>query len=110
MVDYLAAWWVHDLTVRRFTGYDAYGKRQYATAQTIKGFVNDTRRMVRNADGVEVVSETTVYLPAGTATIPVDSEVTLPATFGGRVTTVLAVSVHDGGGQPTPDHVELALV
>jgi hypothetical protein len=44
------------------------------------------------------------------AYVPVQSRVTLPARFGGRVTEVVAAAVGDGGGQPTPDHQQIAVL
>lgn len=108
--DPLADWWRHQITIERLTGTGAFGDEYDEPEDPIPlGFIDDRRRMVRDADGNEVVSETTVMLPIGTAEVPLGSRVTLPAAFGARESTVLAVSRHDGGGQPTPDHLELAL-
>lgn len=107
-MDALSAWWVHTVTIQRKTGEGAFGDH-YDEPATLRGFVDDRRRLVRDGDGNETVSESTVLLPIDTAHVPLGSQVTLPATFGSRTSTVLAISRHDGGGQPTPDHLELAL-
>lgn len=107
-MDPLAAWWRHPVQVERLSGSGAYGNR-YGAATTELAAIDDRRRMVRDAGGTEVVSESTVLLPIATADIPLGSRVTLPAAFGARRATVLAVSRHDSGGQPTPNHLELAL-
>lgn len=106
--DLLAAWWRHPVTIARLTGSGPYGET-WAEPTAHRAWVDDTRRMVRDATGTEVVSETTVLLPAFTALVPVGSLLTLPAAFGAREARVLAVTRHDGAGLPTPDHLELAL-
>lgn len=108
MTDALADWWVHDVTVERLTGEGAYGPT-YASAQTVTGFVDDERKLVRSVGGEEIVATASVFLPAATTDIPLDSRVTLPALFGSRECTVIAVARHDAGGQPTPNHLEVYL-
>ena len=94
----------HAVTVEAFTGRGPFGPA-YATPVTVRCMVDEQTRQIRSATGDQVVSGATVYaLPDVVA--PVGSRVTLPS---GRVATVLAVFTRDGGGLPTPDHVELAL-
>lgn len=107
-MDPLAAWWRHTVQVERLDGTGAYGD-VYLTATAALCAIDDRRRMVRDATGTETVSETTILLPLTTADVPLGSRVTLPASHGGRTATVLAVSRHDSGGMPTPNHLELAL-
>lgn len=111
--DRLARHWRHPLIVRRLEGSGAYGD-VFGQPETIHGAIDGKTRMVRGADGAEVVSSTTVGLPIHVdgrpvAYIPPGSEVTLPASHGGRTTLVIDVQVADGGGLPTPDHIALAL-
>lgn len=108
MTDDLSAWWVHTVSVARYTGSGAYGD-VFATATTATGFVDDSRQLVRDVSGQEVVSSARVFLPAATVDIPLDSQVSLPAQFGGRTSRVIAVARHDAGGLPTPDHLEVSL-
>lgn len=108
MSDPLADWWRHTTTVERLTGHGAYGP-VHAPAADVVGAIDHRRRLVRAADGEQVISETTVRYPPTTAAIPPGSRVTLPATHGGRTAVVIAESRHDTGGQPTPDHLEVAL-
>lgn len=108
MTDPLAEWWRHEVSVQRWLGTSAYGD-VYDPATLHMGAVDEKRRLVRDKTGAEVVSETTVRFPATTAAVPPGSLVTLPAAYGGRTSVVIAASRHDGGGQPTPDHLELAL-
>lgn len=101
---------VHTVTVRRFLGSGATGNL-YAPAASIPCFVEDNRQLVRNTDGREVVSQTTVYAAPETAYIPPESEVDVPpiGAFPARTTTVIRSTNHDGGGLATPDHVEANL-
>lgn len=108
MTDVLADWWVHTVSVQRWTGTGPSGD-VYAAATSVTGFLDDTTKLIRAADGSQVTSSATFFAPLGTAYVPTGSIVTLPAEFGSRTAVVLAVSVHDAGGQPTPDHIELAL-
>jgi len=109
VTDDLAPFWIHTVTVERKTGVGAYGIT-YDTAATVTGFVDDGQKLVLNAEGEQVTSTASVFLPAGTADIPIQSRVTLPATFGGRVTEVVAVGRRDSGALGLPDHIELALL
>lgn len=108
--DPLVDWWRYTVTVERFTGTSPSGDT-YAAGTSEVAFIDDSRKLVRQADGGQVISSTQVFLPSTVAYVPAGSRVTLPATFGTppRRSIVLASSVHAGGGQPTPDHVELAL-
>ncbi|WP_017972523.1 hypothetical protein [Actinopolyspora halophila] len=94
---------VHSVDIAPYEGHSATGP-VYGDPVTHRAFVEDRNRLVRNGQGEEVTSSTTVYLPPGTA-VPTGSRVTTPA----RTSTALSVSIHDGGNLPTPDHVEVAL-
>lgn len=109
MTDPLTDWWQHDVTVERLTGAGAFGKT-YADAATLTGFVDDTRKLVRDTGGQEVISSARVFLPAAIGDVPPGSRVTLPALFGGRTSLVITAARHDAGGQPTPNHLEVALM
>ena len=93
----------HTITVEPYTGSGAYGAT-YGTPVDVECRVEDTVRLVRSADGDEVVSSTTVVCDVGTV-IPAESRVTVK----GRVTTVLAVSDPSTGGRSELDHLEVAL-
>lgn len=95
---------VHTVQVEPLENEGPFGP-EYGAAAPVRCFVDDKRRMVRNATGAEVVSESTFYAHLDTV-CPVGSRVTLPS---GRVTTALAASRRDGGGLPVPDHLEVAL-
>lgn len=93
----------HRVTVEPYLGQSASGPR-YGPAVTVRCFVDDARRLVRNAAGVQVVSESTVYCRLN-VTAPPKSRVNV---FG-REAFVITAKRRDGGGLPTPDHLELAL-
>lgn len=107
MADELADWWVHTVLIARWTGSGAV--EGYAAPVATAGFVHDGSKLVAGPDGKEITSSAQVALPIGTPYVPVNSLVTLPAQFGGRQARVVASAVGDGGGQPTPDHIELSL-
>ncbi|GGS88492.1 hypothetical protein ACFFV7_50960 [Nonomuraea spiralis] len=100
----LPAWLLrHQVLVEPFEGEGPFGP-EYGEQVTESAFVDDKRRLVRDAEGAEVVSETTVYMRLD-ATCPTGSRVTV----NGRVTYAITASRRDGGGLPTPDHLEVAL-
>lgn len=106
-VDILADWWVHEITVARWSGSGAI--ESFDDPVTVRGFVRDGAKLVTGPNGKEITSSAQIALPAGTPYVPVNSKVTLPVIFGGRASTVIAAAVADGGGQGTPDHIEIAL-
>lgn len=103
----LAGWFTHSVSVKRFTGATAVGPG-FAAPVTLTAFVDPGNRQVSTPSGDTVVSSARVFLPSGTADIPVGSLVTLPASFGGHEATVIT-SAARSSGRGTPDHVELSL-
>lgn len=103
--DELDEFWVHTITVKTRTGGGSLGPT-YTPPAAVTCFVEDKRRLVRNADGAQVVSETTIYAPTGTTALAPESLVTLPS---GRVATVITSAVLHGGDLDLPDHVHAAL-
>lgn len=96
----------HEATVEPYLGDSGYGP-QYGDAVSVRCFLEERNRLVRNAEGREVTSSSTFYCRLDAVTAPPESKVTLP---GGRQTTVIAQLPHNGGGLPTPDHLEVQLV
>jgi len=94
----------HTVVIRPLLGEGPFGPA-HGDPVEVRCMVDERRRLVRGPTGSEVVSEATVYAPRGTV-CPVGSLVTLPS---GREASALAVSTRDGGGWPTPDHLEIAL-
>jgi hypothetical protein len=60
MIDDLAEFWQHTITVEMFLGAGAYGD-VYAAPVTVIGFMDGTRKLVRGANGEQVVSESSFY-------------------------------------------------
>ena len=94
----------HTVTVEPYAGSSAYGP-VYGSPVTVACFLDQKTRTVRDRTNREVVSTSTFYARPGLV-CPPESRVTLPD---GRRTTVIAVLNRDGGGLPTPDHVEVQL-
>lgn len=109
MTDGLAAFWVHNVTIERYGGSGAYGPT-FAAPAVVAGLVDDGQRLVVGPNGEQVTSTARVFLPIGTAAVPLESKVTLPTQFAERTTTVIAVARRDSGGLPLPEHFELALL
>lgn len=93
----------HTVTIESYLGHSATGPR-YGPGVTVRCFVDDSRRLVRNDAGEQVVSESTVYCRLG-ITAPPKSRVNVR----GREAFVITAKRRDGGGLPTPDHLELTL-
>ena len=97
---------VHEVTVETKTGEDPWGNVNTVLSDPIPGFLDDTRALVRNAGGDQVVSESTFY--TGTehaATFAPESLVHLPD----RVATVIRCKTADSGPLDLPDHVAVVL-
>jgi hypothetical protein len=94
----------HTATIEPYLGNSATGPL-YGPPVTVACFVDAKRRMVRDATGTQVVSNTTIICPLSTVA-PAESKVT---NANGTNGTVLQSLRRDGGGLPTPDHLELSL-
>jgi hypothetical protein len=93
----------HTMTVEPYLGQSGAAPL-YGPAVTVPCFCDDRRRQVRDQFGEQVISEATVYCLLATDA-PVGSRITV----NGRTGYVITASRRDGGGLPTPDHLELAL-
>ncbi|SOD72723.1 hypothetical protein SAMN05892883_2073 [Jatrophihabitans sp. GAS493] len=92
------------LQVQTKTGDGARGPN-YADPMAISFVVEDGRRMVRSANGDNVISETTLYTePANAAACVAGSLVAV----NGRVATVIIAKRHLVGDDDV-DHLEVAL-
>jgi hypothetical protein len=98
-------WLRHRVLVEPYLGTGPSGP-QYGPAVTVRAFLEEKTRLVRSPQGDEVISSATFYARLD-AVCPAKSRVTLPA---GRRTAVIAALRRDGGGLPTPDHLEVQLV
>jgi hypothetical protein len=102
----VARFFVHTVTVEPFTGVSGYGVDQFAAAQTISGFLEASRKLVRNQNGEEVVSEAQFYTDkANVSLFPANSRVTYP----GVVTRVIRPNLNDAPGLGLPEHLAVTL-
>ena len=118
-MDEFADFYVHACTVETYLGTSGYGKDLFADPIILSPaagtgvFIEQKRRLVRNKDGVEVISETTLYVRPVLETTPgfgldlfaPDSRVTI----GAAVSRVIVASVFTSGGLDLPDHVAVSL-
>jgi hypothetical protein len=93
----------HTATVEPLAGEGPFGP-EYGGAVTVACFVDDKHQKILSDEGDEIVARTVIYMPLDT-TCPAGSRVTV----NGRTAQVLAALRRDGGGLPTPDHLEIAL-
>ncbi|WP_026923295.1 hypothetical protein [Glycomyces arizonensis] len=100
----LSMWKQHTVSIEPYLGTDGYGRKQYGQAMPVQGWLEETRKVVRNKDGAEVVSSTQLHCDLG-ADVPELSKGTLPS---GKVTEVVAVSHLDGQTLPLPSHLQVA--
>ncbi|MFF7553568.1 hypothetical protein ACFZA9_11860 [Streptomyces olivaceus] len=94
----------HRITIEEYLGDSSTGAL-YGPPQQVRAFVDEQTRAVVSPGGETVTSSSTAYTAPGTTAPPL-SRVMLPS---GRVTKVIAALPRDGGGLPTPDHVEIQL-
>lgn len=82
----------HEVTVKPLIGQGSYGPI-FGDPFALRCRVEHTRRMVRDAAGVEVTAEATIYARPGAADVALGSQVTLPD---GITRDVIAVAPHTG--------------
>lgn len=94
---------VHTVDVQPVTGSGAYGDT-YGAVVPLRCFAEGTRRLVRNAQGAEVVSSLTLIAAPGQAdAVPAGSLV----TWRGSTTKVIGSTERDDGGLGAPQHTEV---
>lgn len=94
---------VHTISIEPYLGTGGTGPR-YGPAVEHRCLAEDVHKLLRQPDDREATVSVAVFLAPGT-----DVAVGSRATLNGRTTTVAAVMDRDGGGLPTPDHIELGL-
>ena len=100
--DELEEFYVHTIDVQTLTGAGAWGNT-YEEHPGIRCFIDETRTIVRDAQGAEVISETNITAPPEFAVIFLPgSLVTLPT----REATVIKAGHATSGMLDLPDHVE----
>jgi hypothetical protein len=91
-----------EVGIEPHTGRGAYGDT-WGPSVPVTAFVDQARRLVRAADGSQVVSETTLYARLDVEAPP-RSRVTLPD---GSRTLVIAAHRRDGYAAGLPAHLEI---
>ena len=101
----IAALFTQTVSVETFAG-TKNGAPAYASPATVACFVNDSRKLVRDAVGSEVVSSTTLYAPlSDVAAFVVGSRVNV----NGRKAFVLGAYRRDSAGPASAHHVQVDL-
>lgn len=97
---------VHQAIVETQVDTGPYGD-QYGAPVTVTCFVDETRQLVRDASGSEVVSEATIICTLDQEPLfVVDSRVTLPS---GRKAFVIMAKRQDAATLVAPSHLEVTL-
>jgi hypothetical protein len=97
---------VHEVTVETHAGEDPFGNVHTITSDPISGFLDDSRALVRNASGDQVVSESTFYTGKEHQSVFLpESLVNLPD----RTATVIRCKLADSGPLGLPDHIAVVL-
>ena len=110
--DELADFYVHTATVETLTGTDGYGRDIFAGKITLSPdsdygcFIEQKRRLVRDKDGAEVISETSLYSSPAVAPLCTPGSRVVIAGVESRVITA---SLFDSGDLDLPDHTVVAL-
>lgn len=107
MADLLARWWTIPIEVERLDGSSAYGD-SFDPAETVLCRLRNEKRLVRDADGNEVVSTSQASMPLSTAQIPVGSRVTIRKDMPDETQrTVIAEARHEAVGTPNFYSIDL---
>lgn len=99
----------HRVTVEPYAGETGAHGPAYGPPVVLRCFLERKTRTVRDPRGAEVVSSGTFYARLDEALTPCTAQarVTLPDGSGTQIITALP---RDGGGLPTPDHLEVQLI
>lgn len=101
-------WYPYTVSIRNARPAGGMGT-SYDAARTVRSEVKDEQRLVRAADGREVVSSSSVTVPIGEH-VPVGSLVTVwPGTSREREAEVLAVSTNENGVDDLDSFLVLSL-
>ena len=106
----MAEMYVHTLIVEPFLGTSGYGVDLFGPPTVLAPpngvFADDSRKLIRDASGEQVVSETTIYtFPPNAPLFPADSRITI----NGNVSRVIKTNLNDSGALDLPDHVAVSL-
>ena len=102
----MADMYVHSATVELFLGTSGYGVDSFSAPVVVAGFADDSRKVVRNSTGQEVISESTFFTsPANAYLFMADSRVTI----NGNVSRVIKTNTNDSGVLDLPDNCVVTL-
>jgi hypothetical protein len=102
--DELEMFYVHTVTIEVPGTEGPWGPEPGTTSEPLRCFVDDTRRLVSDAQGTEVVSESSLTTPPEFFDqFTVGATVNLPH----RQAQVISVGIADSAGLDLPDHVEV---
>lgn len=102
----------HRVSVRAPLGFTGTGAPIYGDPFTVPCLIEFGRKVTRSSVtgvGDQATSPATMYCLLSEP-IAIGAQVTITAGEVERVTTVAQVYRRDGGGLPTPDHLEIVLV
>jgi hypothetical protein len=108
----VSRWFVHTVTVEAFLGTNGYGEDVFDVPVILAPpngcWVDNARKVVRNKDGIEVVSETSVATATANASLfTTNSRVTI----NGVASRVIKANSGDSGSLQLPtDHLEVNLL
>lgn len=109
-MDDLADMYVHTAAVETYQGTNADGEDIYSDPIDVACYAEGQRRVVLNADGEQVLSETTLYTSPDhlNAFLPL-SRVTVPDVMPFGAARVIRVNVYKSGDMDLPDNIAVAL-
>lgn len=93
----------HRMVVEPFLGASGTGPA-YGRPVEVRCFVEPGRATARGGETRTAIETATIYAPLDTVITP-EARVTVE----GRRVEVVSVTRRDGGGLPTPDHVEIVV-
>lgn len=105
-VDDMAEFYIHSATVEAYLGTNGLGVDTFSAPVVVLGFADNSRKLVRNSDGEQVISETTFYTyPSWAASFAPNSRVTID----GAVSRVIGVNSNTSGDLDLPDNLAVTL-
>lgn len=91
---------IHEIVVDHWSATTAYGVKTYSTASTFQARIEFKRRILKDAQARDVISNTCIFAPpfdtdgSTSATIGISDKITLPATFSPRTPPIISVEPH----------------
>ena len=86
----------HTVTLEPLSTHDVYGAPSFGTSVSHTALIMQESKLVRAADGREVVSGTQVYIPSSSASVAEQDRLTLPDGSQPEIIRVSTFSDDDG--------------